>query len=323
MNAVQRRFLRPTLILALAAGCSVALIMAIMRLDASSGQRTGSGGSNEVARSSDDGLAAERGAGISALGYLRPEGDTIKLGNPAEEIQPGQSVARIYIREGQTVSKGQKLIDFDSLELVSVERTALLTKISTLSKQISLIEGTIRTYQRLLATTAFAPSELESRQLRVLELSAELEQTKLDLAKNAIKARMSRLLSPVNGRVIRVNINEGERSTGRILIELSTFKDMEAVIHVDEQSIGKIRRGQGVLLTSENGSFGGELPATVSFVSSRVGTRRQYSSSPTLDSDAEERVFEVRARVEPARSVLVSNLIGAKVVARFPSNTIK
>lgn len=311
------KYLRPVVILLIATGGSVVVLFAITRSDQAPGLAPAVSTTGDKNKAQDISGEKQQSATVSALGYLRPEGDVMALAQPAADIQSGNTVSRVYIKEGQRVSKGQTLIDFDSLEMINAERQALVARQSAISKQIDLIERSVRSYKQFLEGTAFARSELESRQLRLLELRSQLEQTKIDIRRYSIKAKLSRLLSPVDGRVIRLNVSEGEKSSGQTLVELSRLSGMEAVIQVDEQNIGNVRIGQAVQISSENGSFSMELPAEVSFVSSRVGTRRKYSSNPSMDSDAEERVFEVRARIDPKKSALVANLIGSKIVARF------
>ena len=90
---------------------------------------------------------------------------------------------------------------------------------------------------------------------------------------------------------------------------------MEAVAEVYESDINRVRVGQSVRLTSENGGFNGTLQARVLRISPQVSQRQVLSTDPTGDADA--RVVEVRLALDPQAVARVRNLAGLKLIARF------
>jgi HlyD family secretion protein len=90
---------------------------------------------------------------------------------------------------------------------------------------------------------------------------------------------------------------------------------MEALVEIYESDIDRVRLGQSVTVTSENGGFSGALQGTVSRISPQVRQREVLSTDPTADSDA--RIVEVRARLDPADGQRVAALTGLKVIARL------
>ena len=90
---------------------------------------------------------------------------------------------------------------------------------------------------------------------------------------------------------------------------------VEAVAEVYESDINRVRVGQSVRLTSENGGFSGSLQARVLRISPQVSQRQVLSTDPTGDADA--RVVEVRLALDPQAVARVRNLSGLKLIARF------
>jgi HlyD family secretion protein len=99
------------------------------------------------------------------------------------------------------------------------------------------------------------------------------------------------------------------------ILELGATDRMEAVAEVYESDIDRVRVGQSVRLTSENGGFDGSLQARVLRISPQVRQRQVLSTDPTGDADA--RVVEVRLELDPSAVAKVRDLAGLKVIARF------
>ena len=99
------------------------------------------------------------------------------------------------------------------------------------------------------------------------------------------------------------------------ILEIGANNQMEAVAEVYESDIGRVRLGQMVTLTSENGGFEGRLEAKVLRISPQVRQRQLLSTDPTGDADA--RVVEVRLALAPADIQRVRQLAGLKIIARF------
>ena len=77
---------------------------------------------------------------------------------------------------------------------------------------------------------------------------------------------------------------EGERPGEAGILEIGANNQMEAVAEVYESDIGRVRLGQTVTLTSENGGFEGRLEATVLRISPQVRQRQVLSTDPTGDA---------------------------------------
>ena len=123
------------------------------------------------------------------------------------------------------------------------------------------------------------------------------------------------LRAPLDGTVLRIHARVGERPGDKGILELGANARMEALLEVYESDIARVRLGQRVTITSENGGFHGRLEGTVSRISPQVRQREVLSTDPSGDADA--RIVEVRVRLEPEALQRVRNLAGLKVIGRL------
>jgi HlyD family secretion protein len=123
------------------------------------------------------------------------------------------------------------------------------------------------------------------------------------------------LRTPITGTVLRILSRPGERPTDKGILEVGANERMEALLEVYESDIDRVRLGQSVRLTSENGGFDGTLRGTVFRISPQVRQREVLSTDPTRDADA--RIIEVRLRLDPRDARRVRDLTGLKVIARL------
>jgi HlyD family secretion protein len=90
---------------------------------------------------------------------------------------------------------------------------------------------------------------------------------------------------------------------------------MEAVLEIYESDISRVRLGQRVTISSENGGFAGRLQGDVILISPQVRQREVLSTDPSSDADA--RIVEVRVRLDPESLGRVRNLAGLKVIGKL------
>jgi HlyD family secretion protein len=90
---------------------------------------------------------------------------------------------------------------------------------------------------------------------------------------------------------------------------------MEVVAEVYETDIGRIRIGQPVTVTAENGGFSGTLTGRVSRIGGKIGKKDVLSTDPTADVDA--RVVEVHVELAPRDRQRVANLTNLQVMVRI------
>ena len=252
---------------------------------------------------------------VSALGRLEPAGDVRKLAAPVTDFGASPRLTELFVQEGQPVQAGQVLATFDNRPTLLAQENLLLTRIASLKTQLDLLDRETSRYRQLTNRGVFAIGALEEREIKVVDLRGTLQQAKAELRKVRTDLAKSQLLSPIDGLVLRINTHPGERPGEAGILEIGANDRMEAVAEVYESDIGRVRVGQSVTLTSENGGFQGSLEAKVLRISPQVRQRQLLSTDPTGDADA--RVVEVRLSLSPAEIQRVRQLAGLKIIARF------
>ena len=168
-------------------------------------------------------------------------------------------ISRILVKEGQIVDKGSLLVEFSSLELAKASYSLIQARIKSLHEQISLLEKDMSRYRDLNRANAYSQSELEKKELILIEARAKLSEAKSELELSKVRINYSKLYSPIAGKVLRVHSRIGERPNNNGIMEVADLGTMAATLQVDEQNIQDVSIGQSVKIKSENGSFSGLL----------------------------------------------------------------
>ena len=256
-------------------------------------------------------------ASVAALGTLQPNGDVHLLAGPILQQGGAPRVRSILVQEGNRVYKGELVATFDNYERARSEKNRILANIDSKNLEIAVLESETKRYRQLEQKGAFSSSDLESRELKLLELKAQLRELRSFLLEIDTKIVDSELRSPVDGYVLKINAKVGERPSESGVMEIGNSDIMEAVLQVDEGDIKNIKVGMPVNISSENGAFATDLKATVNQVGIKVESRKLISNNPNSDTDQEDRVIEVRATLSSDSSGKVRDLVGVKVLGRF------
>ncbi len=252
---------------------------------------------------------------VAALGRLEPAGDIRVLAAPIIGIGGSPRVKQLLVEEGQRVTAGAVLARFDNGPAQLAEHTLLRVRINNLERRLAVDSREIARYRRLTAAGAVAVDELDRREQLHLLLQGQLQEARAQLLRVDTDLVNTELIAPINGTVLRIHSRVGERPGDKGILELGDSDRMEALVEVYESDINRVRLGQRVTFSSENGGFNGSLSGDVSRISPQVRQRDVLSTDPTGDADA--RVVEVRVRLEPSDALKVEALTGLKVIARF------
>lgn len=253
--------------------------------------------------------------GVAALGRLEPAGDVRNLAAPTAGIGISPRLATLLVREGDRVRRGQVLASFDNRVGLLAQRELLITRVNSLRNQVSILEAQTSRYRNLTRSGANPAGDLDEREIQLTDRRGRLNEARAELKRLLADLDLSELRSPIDGVVLRVLTQPGERPDGTGILEVGANQRMEAVAEVYESDIGRIRIGQKVLLESESGGFKGTLTATVLRISPQVRQRQVLSTDPSADADA--RIVEVRLALDPLQRDKVAALAGLKVIARF------
>ncbi|MFQ4143205.1 HlyD family efflux transporter periplasmic adaptor subunit [Chlorogloeopsis sp. ULAP02] len=158
---------------------------------------------------------------------------------------------------------------------------------------------------RLQRIQEVSPNSMQIAQAQVVNAIATLKKAEAQL-------RLSYLKAPIAGEILKIHTKSGETMSVDGIAEIGRTDQMMVVAEVSEDSIGKVRLGQEVTITSDNGAFSGELQGTVAEIGRKVGKKDVLNTDPAADVDA--RVVEVKIALSPSDSAKVAGLTYAKVV---------
>lgn len=252
---------------------------------------------------------------VAALGRLEPAGNIRVLAAPIAGIGGSPRLTALLVNEGDQVRQGEVLARFDTGPTLEAEEKVIRTRLANLVRRLQVEQRELSRYRQLTGVGALSADELDRREQQYLQLlgewqvaRADLERVKADLANTALRA-------PIDGTVLRIQARVGERPGDKGILELGASERMEALLEVYESDINRVRLGQTVLLSSENGGFKGTLRGTVIRISPQVRQREVLSTDPSGDVDA--RIVEVRVGLAPEEASRVRSLTGLKVIARL------
>ena len=252
---------------------------------------------------------------VAALGRLEPSGDLRRLAAPISGIGGSPRITALLVQEGDRVRAGQLLVRFDTAPPLQAQARLLDTRIANLRSRVALQTRDINRYRQLGRRGVIPSGDLDDRETELLALQGELAEAIAERAKIQKDLELTELRAPIDGQVLRLHARVGERPGDRGVLELGNSDAMEALVEVYESDIDRVRLGQEVTLTSENGGFSGNLRGQVVRISPQVRQREVLSTDPTGDADA--RIVEVRVALDPSDARRVRELTGLKVIARL------
>lgn len=252
---------------------------------------------------------------VAALGRLDPSGEVRSLAAPISGIGGSPRITRLLVQEGDAVSAGDLLAVFDTAAPLLAQRRVVDVRIANLRSRLAVQTRDIARYRSLSRSGAIPSGELDTRETSLLELQGQLQEAIADRDRIEADLQLTSLKAPISGTVLRLHARVGERPGEAGVLELGANQRMEAVIEVYESDINRVRLGQAVTMTSENGGFEGQLAGQVARISPQVRQREVLETDPTGDVDA--RIVEVRVTLNPDDARRVRNRTGLKLIARF------
>jgi len=180
-------------------------------------------------------------------------------------------IIRIGVREGDTVIKGQFLIQIDPVQYqaaVSRAQGMVASTQATLLQTRASRDQAERTWNRArdlsrLGPNLIAPADAEQAQtaFEVAEATyqatrAQLEQSRATLEEARDQLAKTRLTAPMGGRVVRLAVEEGEvavpgtfsRETG-LLLTIADLSVILAKVQVDETDVVRLAASDSVEVT--------------------------------------------------------------------------
>lgn len=208
-------------------------------------------------------------------------------------------IEKLHVREGDRVSRGDRLVDLERAQYAS-QRDRALANLAAAEAEIGRARATLaNTASRLTRARDLAAQRIASREfLESVELDHESARSALAAARE--RARETRaavassddalsktsIVSPISGRVTRVNAEEGEtvvtgtmNMPGSVIMTVSDLSTIEAAVEVDESAVARVRVGQKASVKVD--AFPDtELPGEVTEIADSAVKRQEVAYFP-------------------------------------------
>jgi RND family efflux transporter MFP subunit len=186
---------------------------------------------------------------LTATGYVVPQ-VTAKVGSKL-----AGRIAKVNVREGETVSEGQVLFELDPAD----ERTALASARARVQAaaarahasraELAEAEAQLQRDSKLVDTGAIAPAVLEDRKLRVESLRKQAEAVEAETRVSQAEAQMSgqqlrnlRIVSPIAGTAVTKPAQLGDVVGATMtLVELVPFDSLLVEVDVPEGRLSQVK----------------------------------------------------------------------------------
>jgi HlyD family secretion protein len=223
------------------------------------------------------------------------------------------------VKEGALIQRGEVLATFDHRQGLLADLEEINAKLRSLEQQIALQTVEVSRFQKAAEWGAAERVLVDNKREELIRMQGQRSEALASRKGLQTDLALSQLISPIDGLVLEIHSREGERPGSDGVMDVGASQKMEAKIEVYESDVARIRLGQIVRLTSENGGFKGNLNGQVIRISPQVEQRAVLSTDPTGDADA--RVVQVDVALDPADAKKVMRLAGLKVIARFQANS--
>jgi RND family efflux transporter MFP subunit len=205
---------------------------------------------HDGAENADTALVSRRdiGATVKATGVIKPMvGAEVKVGSRASGV-----VARLHVRIGDPVRKGQRLAELDDREL-RARRDQASAALEAARAQLAYARSDLRRRRELSASRLIADLDLDLAERAHAVAQQQRAEAEANLAYALTQLDYAQIDAPISGVVSSVSTQEGETVTASLaaptFVTLVDLDRLEVWAYVDETDIGRIQVGQRVGFT--------------------------------------------------------------------------
>ena len=183
------------------------------------------------------------------LGNTRDQGTLTLSGNvEVTEVNmgfkiPGR-VQSLYTDEGRTVTKGEKIAILDSAELESMINQSKAS-VKNAEAQFEKARKDHERYALLYRDGVIASQQMDAAKSSYDVAVSQLQLSRASLRTAEVKLKDSVMYAPLNGVVLRKNIEEGETvGAGTMVITIGDLERPWVKVYVKEDELGAVKLGQ-------------------------------------------------------------------------------
>ena len=181
---------------------------------------------------------------------------------------PGR-VRTLFTDEGRAVNSGDKVAELDSAELESLVNQSSANVRNAEARQ-EKARNDFERYTKLYKDEVVSPQQMDAAKTAYEEAASQLQMYVAALRTARVKLSDSVIYAPLNGIVLRKNVEQGETvNTGTPVFTIGDMEHPWIKVYVKEDKLGFVKLGQKAEITVD--SFPGKkYEGTVSYISSEA-----------------------------------------------------
>jgi RND family efflux transporter MFP subunit len=181
---------------------------------------------------------------LSGSGYVVTGDRYVSIG-----VRVGGRIDRYFVEEGQSVRKGDALVQLDDREYRS-SVTRAEASLASARANLSLAKAELRRGRRLSGEGVISAQELDTLENRERVARATIAQLEAELSQTRVNLEYTTLRSPADGVVLaklkevgEIAVPGGFAGSGD-LVRLANLGDLRAEVDVNEADLANVRLGQ-------------------------------------------------------------------------------
>jgi len=178
---------------------------------------------------------------VSGSGYIQPEVDVQIAARISSEI------VKIHVREGDTVRKGQVLVELDRQRYVALVEQAE-SQLMSARAELKKAKADYARVKDLFDKNLTSQSDLDAAEAQMLLAQSQVKQREAYLRQAQDDLAKTNLISPIDGTVTKLFKEEGEIAVGSQfqadpIMTVSDLSRMEVLAEIDENDVVLVHVG--------------------------------------------------------------------------------
>ena len=189
----------------------------------------------------------------------------------------GYRVAEVFVDVGDTVKRGQKLVEL-STALLSAEVATKQAALKQREAELLNTEAGLKRGEALSSMNVLSEADLDRLKSESLAAQARLESARADLETSQLRLQFSRVTAPDDGVITSRTVTVGQiAQAGTEMLRLLRNGRIEWRGEVPEVRLSSLRAGQSVIVTTPDGTeLAGEIRVVAPTISDANRTGLVY-----------------------------------------------
>lgn len=197
-------------------------------------------------------------ARVDLRDVISQTGEVVPIIKVELKSEASGKIEKIFVKEGQRVSKGQKILEIDPYKLLTKKKQVDLS-LQKAAIQKELAERDYRDAQELSATGTVSEKRLKDLKSQLELAEINYRQQQLDMDDIDYQLRQTTVTSPMDGVITELPVEEGEIAvsatsgfqSGTAIATIADISQLEVVTKIGEVDYVHLEVGQKVVVRPE------------------------------------------------------------------------